>query len=138
MPKIRANVSAKWVRRAGSATQEFSDGVANPRNDWAAATLAAAPAQAVAVQQAIADGRFAKGVQKAGSAKWQAKSMSKGAARFASGVQDAEQDYAAGVAPYLQVIENTVLPPRGPKGDPKNFQRVIVIATALRNKKLGK
>jgi len=138
MPKIRANTSAKWVRRAGSATQEFADGVAAPRTDWASATLAAAPAQAAAIQQAIADGRFAKGVQAAGSAKWQSKSMGKGAARFASGVADAEQDYAKGVAPYLQVIESTVLPPRGPKGDPKNFLRVVAIATALRNKKLGK
>lgn len=138
MPKIRANVSAKWVRRASSATQEFSDGVANPRNDWAQATLAAAPAQAAGVQQAIAEGRFSKGVSKAGSAKWAAKAAGKGAARFSSGVTDAESDYSAGVQPYLEVIERTQLPPRGPKGDPKNFQRVIVIANALRNKKLGK
>ncbi len=110
----------------------------NPRTDWAAATVAAAPIQAAAVQQAIADGRFAKGVQAAGTGRWQAKSVSKGSARFGQGVTDAEGDYQKGVQPYLDAIANVQLPPRGPKGDPKNYQRVIAIGTALRNKKLGK
>lgn len=138
MPKVRAGADAKWSRRTQSATEEFKTGVQNPRNDWATATIAAAPAQHAAVQQAITDNRFAKGVQAAGSAKWQSKAAGKGADRFAGGVADAQADYARAVQPYLEVAANTVLPPRGPKGDPKNFERVRVMATAFRNKKLGK
>jgi hypothetical protein len=37
----------------------------------------------------------------------------------------------------LDVIANTVLPPRGPKGDPRNLDRVKAITTALRAKKLA-
>lgn len=138
MPKVRAGADAKWVRRTSSATEEFSQGVQSPRTDWAQAAVAAAPVQHAAVQQAIADNRYAKGVQAAGSQRWQQKSLSKGAARFGPGVTDAQSDYAKGVQPYLDVISNTVLPPRGPKGDAKNLERVRIIANALRNKKLGK
>jgi len=138
MPKVRQGADSKWVRRTGSATEEFKQGVQSPRVDWASATVAAAPSQHAGVQAAIADNRFAKGVTAAGTARWQAKAAGKGADRFAGGVADAQGDYAKAVQPYTDVINNTVLPPRGPKGDPKNFQRVVAMATALRNKKLGK
>ncbi len=138
MPKVRAGSGAKWSRRTQSATEEYTQGVQNPRSDWATATVAAAPVQHAAVQQAIADNRFAKGVQAAGSARWQQKAVSKGSVRFGPGVADAQGDYEKAVQPYLDVAANTVLPPRGPKGDPKNFQRVVVMANAMRNRKLGK
>lgn len=138
MPRVRANASARWVRRAGSAQQEYEEGVRSPRADWATATVASAPVHTTATQQALADGRFAKGVQAAGSSRWQSKALSKGAPRFGPGVADAESDYQKGVQPYLDVLNNVTLPPRGPKGDPKNIQRVIAVVTALRNKKLGK
>ena len=63
--------------------------------------------------------------------------MEKGPARFAQGVQIAQPAYQEGVAKYLQVISATALPPRGPKGDPRNLQRVSVLATALRKAKTG-
>lgn len=138
MPKVRGNVAQKWSRRTASAGQEYTDGINSPRASWQAQTTAAAPIQAQAIQQAIADKRFEKGVARAGDARWASKSLSKGAARFGPGVQDAEADYARGVQPYLDVIANITLPARGPKGDPKNIQRVAVLAKALRDRKLAK
>src|SRR5882672_12025590 len=111
MPKVRANASAKWARRTASATQEYTDGVSNPRADWAASTVAAAPVHTAATQAALADNRFAKGVQAAGSARWQQKALSKGAQRFGPGAQEAEADYQKGVQPYLDTINNLQLPP---------------------------
>jgi hypothetical protein len=90
------------------------------------------------VEEAIREKRFEKGVAKAGDQKWQQKAATKGAERFGPGVNAAQADYEAAVAPYLQVIASTTLPPRGPKGDPKNFERVKVMAMALRAKKTGK
>jgi len=137
MPKVRPGADAKWMRRTSSATEEYKNGVANPRADWATQTIAAAPVQAAAVQAAISRGAYAKGVQKAGSARWAEKSASKGADRFAGGVASAQNDYATAVQPYLDVAANTQLPPRGPKGDPKNLLRVAVMANAMRAKKLA-
>jgi len=138
MPAIRGNTSAKWVRRAASAGPEYEEGIKNPRASWQASTTAAAASQAAGVVAAIANKSFEKGVAKAGDATWQKKALSKGVQRFGPGVADAQADYDAGFAPYAQVIASTNLPARGPKGDPKNIERVRVMSAALRAKKLGK
>lgn len=137
MPKVRSGSAEKWVRKASASTQDYSEGIANPRTPWASATAAAAANQAAGVQAAIQRKAFEKGVARAGDEKWKRKSEGVGSARFSQGVQAGANDYATGVAPYLQVIESTTLPPRGPKGDPRNIQRVAAIADALRKKKLA-
>jgi hypothetical protein len=135
MPKVRTNPADKWQRRASQATDDFVQGVESPRQDWKTATIAAAKNQETGILEAIKDKRFERGVAKAGSEKWKAKTISKGSARFAQGVQEGVGDYALAIAPYLQVIEQTNLPPRYPKGDPRNIDRVKAISQALRNKK---
>jgi hypothetical protein len=89
------------------------------------------------VQAAIARGAFSKGVTKAGTGRWQSQSVKLGTSRFAQGVAEGTSSYEAGVAPFLQVIESVTLPPRAPKGDPRNLERVKIISAALRAKKLG-
>ncbi len=44
--------------------------------------------------------------------------------------------YEEGFAPFRTTIANLTLPPRGPKGDPKNINRVSAVASALHKKKL--
>jgi len=130
--------SDKWVRRAGQSAQDYKQGVLNPRTSWQEATENAAEAQAAGVQEAIADGRFAKGVAAAGNTKWQAKAASKGADRFGPGVQAGKSDYERGFAPYQAVLSSLTLPPRGAKGDPRNLERVRAVAEALREAKTSK
>jgi len=132
MPKVRGNPSEKWARRAGQSSQDYAEGVTSPRVDWKQATLAAAKNQELGVQAAIQDKRFEKGVNAAGSAKWQQKALQKGQQRFVQGVQESQGDYETGVSPYLKVIEATTLPPRYPKGDPRNIERVVALNKALR------
>lgn len=135
MPKVRAGGRQRWVQRASVATDDYKAGINNPQTDWQSATLAAAPVQAAAVQKAISEQRYAKGVAAAGNERWKRKAATKGAERFASGVAEAEADYEKAVAPYIQTIESTQLPARGPKGDPKNIARVAVLAKAMHEKK---
>jgi len=137
MPRVRANGGSRWAQRTAAATQDYQAGVQAPRVSWQQATVAASEAHKQAVIQAAQEGRFAKGVQKAGDAKWLKAASGKGAERFGPGAAAGQGDYEQGVAPYLQVIESTPLPPRGPKGDPKNIQRVAVLATALHKRKTG-
>lgn len=126
----------KYATRGAAAGQDYANGVANPRQDWAQATSASAQTWGAGVQQAMSNGSFAKGVNAAGTAKWQRKATGVGVTRYGPGVQAAQADYQNGVAPYLQVLANLNLPPRNPKGDPGNIQRVAMIAQALRTKKL--
>ncbi len=136
MPAVRGNPAGKWVRRAAVATEDYKAGVQNPRRDWEAATVEAKDIHKQATMEALNRGAFQAGVEQAGTEKWKRKSLGKGADRFASGVSDAEKDYSTAVGPYLDAIEGVKLPPRGPKGDPKNIARVAAIAKALRDQKL--
>jgi hypothetical protein len=86
---------------------------------------------------AAASDAYGKGIVKAGTAKWQDRAIKKGPGRFAEGVMIGGDDYGKGFAPYRDEIEKTVLPPRFPKRDPRNIQRVATIALALGKKKTG-
>jgi len=136
MPRVKANYGSKWARVTPQRTDDYQQGVQNPKVPWAQATLAAADNQAKGVQEAIQDKRFQKGVTKAGDQAWQQGALEKGVVRFGQGVQVAESKYQQNFAPFVQVIESTQLPPRYPKGDPRNIERVKAIAQALRNKKV--
>lgn len=123
---------------AQGAQKAYADGVAASGEAWKTGASAASETYAAGVSQAIADDRFKKGVEKAGAAFYVDRATKVGAGRFTQGAQNAKGDYAAGVQPYLDVIAQTDLPARRPKGDPSNIQRVALITQRLRDKKLGK
>lgn len=133
-----ARVAAKWARRAASASSEYEEGVRTTTKSWAANTAAAEKNYQLGVTDAASKGRFGKGVQRAGDARWKKGAAEKGPTRFAQGVSIAEPDYAGQMAPVLEVIGRTDLPPRGPAGSDSNFQRVTAIGKALRALKLGR
>lgn len=134
--KPASALQSKFATRASAASPDYKDGVMNPKRSQSEAAIAAADAYASGIQQAIGDQRFQKGLRKAGDAKWQAKASSVGANRYPSGVQAAAPDWAQGVQPYFDAISKVSLPPRLPKGDPANINRVAAVATALRQVKL--
>lgn len=138
MPAVKSldRISEKWARVVQVSQPDYEAGVRNPRADWAAQTAAAAPNFAAGVQKAITEKRFERGVTSAGTARWQERSLLVGPGRWLEGVQVSRNQYERGFEPYRQVIENVTLPARGPKGDPKNIQRVAAIAKALHDEKL--
>jgi len=133
-----SEIAEKWSRVTPQRTEDYEKGVKSPTKDWAASAKAAEESYKQAVVKAAQEGRFGKGVSKAGTGKWQSKASTKGVDRWGPGVQMARQDYEAGFAPYAEAIKTISLPPRYPKGDPRNIERVVAIARALRAKKLGR
>jgi len=131
------NVVQKWKTNAGSAGQSYTTGVQNPKNLWAATTAAASTTWAAGVNAAVTNGSFAKGVNAAGDSKWQNGAVTKGATRYTQGVGAGATNYQTAMGPVLQTIANVTLPPRGPKGDPGNINRVSAVCTALRAAKVG-
>lgn len=135
--KSPAEIAAKFARVTPGRSSEYAEGIqATAPGAFETATIAAEPIYNQAIQQAIAQKRFSKGVAGSGP-KWQAKALDLGPGRFASGTAAAADEYAKGFAPYAGVIAALTLPPRGPAGDPKNFERVRIIGEALRKKKVG-
>lgn len=139
MAKIKsaASIAAKWTRVTPQRTEDYREGIENPRVDWETATANAADTYKAGVQAGIARDAYPAGVKRAGTAKWQAKSLQKGTTRFAEGVSLAGDDYEKGFAPFRDTIERTTLPPKAPKGDPRNIERVRIMAKALRDRKLA-
>ena len=135
--KSISDIASKWARVTPARTEDYEKGVRSPRRDWASETAGAEARYGEGVQTAIAEGRFARGVADAGSGKWQAKAVSKGVPRWGPGVREAQPDYEKGFGPFRNVIEGVTLPPRYPKGDPRNIERVATIASALHDAKVG-
>jgi len=129
--KSADRISKKYAEVTPQRAQEYADGVANPRTDWATATKAAEENFKTGVTLAANAGRFGRGVLKAGSAKWLKGAKEKGTARFGAGVSLAKDAYQQGFEPYRSAIEGTTLPPRYARRDPRNLQRVVAIATRL-------
>jgi len=136
--KPMEKIASRWQKVSSVSQQEYTEGVMNPRKDWATATQAAAANYAKGVQTAISNNSFANGVKNAGSEKWAKGATTKGPSRWAEGIRLAGDAYAQGFAPYREVIARTVLPARGPKGDPQNINRVSVIANALHKEKVSR
>ena len=137
MARIRPGGSERWNKNASMSSDTYEAGINSPRRDWAQSTAAAETNFQIGIQNAISKKSFGAGVRKAGSEKWKSKAIQVGKQRFVQGVQGAEAQYASGVAPFLSTIEATTLPPRFPKGDPRNLERVKAISEALRKKKTG-
>jgi hypothetical protein len=130
-------IKTKWKNRASAATPDYTAGVSAPLRDWASNAAAAAPAWKQGVTDAAGRDAFTKGVKRVGTAKWQAKATTLGARRFPEGVAAAEPDYESGFKPYYEALGKIELPPRGPRGDPRNYERVKVIGDTLRKVKLA-
>lgn len=135
------SIAKKWAGVTPGRSADYEQGVRSPRKDWAQQTAAAESAYEEGVQKAIAKKRFGRGVKSAGTEAWARGALQKGTQRWGPGVQLAEDKYAKNFGPYRDVIERTTLPPRYARRDPRNLERVRVIAMALgkaKEERLGK
>lgn len=135
--KALSEIVAKWVAVTPLRADQYRLGVASPKRDWAAESIAANDVYVRGVTVAAQAGRYAGGVRRVGTTKWQDRTLAKGPHRFSEGVMMAGPDFEAGFAPFHAEIAKTVLPPAMPKGDPANIQRCAVIAAALHAKKIA-
>jgi len=142
MPKVRpiSELAEKWKTVTPAREPYYERGVSAPKENWAEEAIAAEGAWEKGVSDAVARKAFAKGVAATGVEGWKAKTLEKGVrqGRWRSGITAYADEYAKGFAPYRDVIEAVVLPPKGAKGDPRNIDRVKAIATALFAKRMEK
>lgn len=132
-----AEIAAKWARVTPERTEDYENGVRNPRKNWETETLAAEKNYEKGVQDAINRKGFGKGVKKAGLAKQQGNSISKGIPRFGEGVRMGEPAMASGMEDVVRTLQAVKLPAKYPKGDPRNYERVRAIGDALHKMKIS-
>lgn len=131
-------IADKWERRASSAQDEFTEGVERSSDqEWSESTIAAESAWEQGIQRAAQNDLYIKGVRNT-SKSWEQRTLTLGPRRYSEGVRESEEEYQQGFAPYREVIANTDLPARGPRGDiDTNIERVRVIAQALTNERMN-
>jgi hypothetical protein len=134
--KDLGQAAKKFSTNASAGSANYLAGVQNDQS-WAQNTEAAAGTWAQGVQQAATNGKFAKGVGKAGQQKWQQGAKDKGQARFQTAVSSgaAQQAWQAGFQPYAAVLAAIAKAPKGVKGSPQNYQIVQQIGDALHKAK---
>ena len=132
-----AKIAEKWARVTPQRTQDFEDGVRNPKKDWADETAGAEDRYEEGIKAAISRKAFSAGVRKVGTSKQKSKSILKGIPRWPEGVRGAEADMKAGMEAVVKVLEGITLPKRYATGDPRNIERVKVIQQALHKLKTG-
>lgn len=139
MPPIRAlpKIVEKYKRVTPGKAREYGIGVADPKKKWVEEAAKAKEAWEGGVTDAITRGAFVKGVEECGQAGYLDPALKKGEGRYRPGVEYGIPKYNKKFAPFRDVIEDIELPPRGPKGDPRNIERVSMIAAALHEKKTG-
>lgn len=130
-------ITKKWIEVTPGRSEYYRAGTAGKGGAWEAGAKASEPNWKTAIAAASATGAFGKGVVKAGGGKYEKGVTEKGVARWPQGVQVAGPEYSKGFSPYQSVLAGLVLPPKGPKGDIRNYARVQAIGTALRAKKLA-
>lgn len=132
-----ASSTAKWSDNAGRAAAEFATNAEAAASEWQSKTVAAAGNFHQAITAAGIKERFAKGVARAGAAKFARKIRDVGRDRFAPGIAAATVDYTQGVEPFFSTIAALTLSSRKPRGDPANYRRVEEVGKALNAKRLA-
>jgi hypothetical protein len=129
--KDTSSLAAKFVQRASAAAGDYTTGVQAAGSDWEANSKAAEQSYGQGVQDAIAKGRYGRGISAAGASKFVANATKLGAQRYPTGVQNAQDAWAKGVQPALDKLKSLTLPPRGPRRSPQNQQRANMVALEL-------
>jgi len=133
--KDAGTVAAKYKTRASAAQPDYAAGVAAGAAHFEQNAIAAEDRYKAGVTDAAARGAYGKGLRGSG-AKYQKNATTLGPSRFAQGVANAQDAYAAGMQPVLTALSAITLPPRQVKG--MNQERANIVATRLRALKTGK
>ena len=122
---ISPQEAAKRLASAGfNFADRYQQGTQNKGADWQRGAAGAAGNYAAGIQKSLAEGAFAKGVQRASASRYDEGVRTKGAANWPTGMQLAENRYVEGVQPFTGLWGASLSTPRGPKGSPANMQRM--------------
>ncbi len=133
MPSATA-IAQRFVKYEPGRADRYEEGVRNPTEDWEKNTSDAEANYEDGIKKAITRKAFGKGVHKCGTERQKNQTI-KNLPRWVEGIEGAEAEMAAAMAPVVAVMEGITLPKKYPKGDPRNYERNKIIGTILRKAK---
>ncbi len=127
----------KFRTRAQAAAPDYTKGVQTAGPKWLAGAEASGDVYAAGVQEAIAQGRFAGGVRRAGAGRYQDRAVKLGGDRYRTGVVEGAADWSKGYAPMADALRAVNLGPKSIRGSAQNYDRARKVGEALRAAKLA-
>jgi len=127
-----------WESGARARASKYAERAKAKARKWFEETKAAEKRWAEAIQDAIRRGAFLAGVEEAGEAKYKDGIDKKGESRYPTGIAAATDIYKKAMKEVLDIIAGVELSERGPRGDPRNYERVKAIGEALHNWRIAK
>lgn len=132
--KPAATWQTDYANSTGKAGTNWVAGIKAPGVDWATPTVNAIPRMVSGFNAAAADGRISTGIQRGGTANWQAKSELKSAS-YTQGITNGAAAFGVAAGKLYQFYTSAIpsLPSRG--DITQNLQRANALAIALHNSK---
>lgn len=129
--------AAKLAQNGQNAATAYKTNAAAAGQSWNDNTIASNDSFKQGVQDAIARDAFAKGVAKAGAAKYTGQINAVAGPRFSDGMSKAGPAWQKGFAPIAAAVSGKDIGPRGPRGSVQNKQRAANMSDAFRAAKLA-
>lgn len=136
MAGIKSNPNqwvTNWQAGVGRSGQKYTQGIANS-GDWAGQFTAAESRMIAGLQQAMADGRITRGVQRLGTNGWRTITQAK-SGNWLTGVNNAQAKALAGANVLFQFLGNAENAMSNlPRGDfNSNVARMTAWVTSIHN-----
>ena len=106
MVRDAASAAEKRQRKIGVSTEDYREGVENPREDWVERVKQTSEKRDAALRKAMDEDRINKGVVECGTDKQIRKTLEKGAPNWAtqSVTPEANEAYARGMEPVIDCV----------------------------------
>lgn len=95
-------IAKKWGRNAGTAGQSLKEGIENVNESPMEAAAAKEDLYLQRIQEAVADGRYSRGLKKVSLAEWKDKTINKGVPRYQASIP--------GAIPKMEAAMNVLVP----------------------------
>lgn len=135
--KSAAEIADKWADVTPMRASYYELEAPAAAAAWEENTIKAGGTYKAGISVAGIEKRFVGGVKRAGAAKFGRKVKEVGVDRYSPGVAAAKDDFATGFADYQAVLDGLVIPDRGPRGSPGNYEIGKKIGDALHKKRLA-
>ena len=128
--KTAAQAAQNWTNSSGRAQAAYQTGVEQYSGDWAGATTAQEAALLTNVTQAITNGSWRNGVQRAGTSGWKSATVAK-VGNYGTGFAAGSQKFTSAIGKIVSAEQSIVpaLPARG--SFEQNVQRSVAFQTAM-------
>jgi hypothetical protein len=135
--KPSADIAKKWADVTPGRSTFYETEATKAGAAWEGGASGAAGNFKSSVAAGDIGTRYLGGVKKAGGAKFERKVKDVGVSRFGPGVTAAQPDMAAGIDPFVGVLNALEIPDRAPRGSAQNYAIVQKVGDPQHKKRLA-